>query len=222
MRWLSSTLCDCCKVACSTVLFKGQARNSHSKNQASNTPSSPRIPQVAYDHSIYHQATNPSLNAAKRSFDAHNGQHYLKTSIQTCFLKHGVEKTFSVCLIHRHFDLELDERNIEEGDQATASKKLKGMSPCSWLFHEGKVFPYEFTRDSISILLSQDFVDELGEILVVNDLCAVLGIQVYRDGVVGVESTERSARVSRTVDYPEDSSEWEKDEGMVQASFAFL
>lgn len=181
----------------------------------------PSIPQVPYDHTIYHAATNTSLHSVQALFDSKNAQSAINTFIRDCFLKHGVEKTFSACVIHRHFDLAPNERNIEENGRAIASKDLENIYPSHWLFHDGKLYPYEFTRGSNSgPVLPQEFVDELGRVLMENDLCDVIGVQVYKDGVVGFECTDHEKRVSTTVEYGEE--ETPETEGMVRASFAFF
>lgn len=180
-----------------------------------------QIPQVPYDHETYHQATNRSLSAAKNAFDAHDAQNAIHTAIRDGFFKHGVEKTCSACLIHRHFDLGPGERNVEEGGRATtASRDLEGIFASSWLFYEGKLFPYELRRGKEGIAVPGEFVDGLGGILMRHGLCAVLGFQVYTEGVVGVESTDIVERVSTMVDYPEETPL--KDEDMIKASFAFF
>jgi hypothetical protein len=180
-----------------------------------------QIIAVPYDHSVYHLATKPSLHAATATFDARNVQHYINTVIRDCFLKYKVHKVFSACLLHRHFNLNPDERNIEEDGQATASTDFDNTYACSWLFYEGKLFPYEFKRGNALPIPPVDFVTELGLILQDNGLCDIIGLQVYEDGIVGMETTDHAARISTTVDYPEGAAKLKQTKAAM-ASFAFF
>ncbi|KAF5854935.1 hypothetical protein ETB97_010559 [Aspergillus alliaceus] len=178
--------------------------------------------EAPYNHHVYHAATQPSLRSAKEAFDSSNAQKVINTLIRDCFLKHNIEKMFSVTVLHRHFDLQPDERNVEEGGQAIASKDLDNINPCSWLFYDGKLFPYEFRRASPGQSippLPTEFVTDLWSILQAHGLCDILGFQTYTDGLIGSESTDKTARVSTTVDYAEE--EFQNMRG-VRASFAFF
>ncbi|KAE8147780.1 hypothetical protein BDV25DRAFT_142428 [Aspergillus avenaceus] len=161
-----------------------------------------QIPSAPYDHNIYHIATKPSLHEATATFASRNVQHYINTVIRDCFLKHQVHKLFSVCLLHRHFDLGPNERNIEEKGQATASTDWDNTHACSWLYHNGSLFPYEFKRGMVALPTPPgDFVTELGVILQEHGLCDIIGLQVYEYGVVGMESTDHGKRISNRVTY---------------------
>ncbi|KJZ76554.1 hypothetical protein HIM_03890 [Hirsutella minnesotensis 3608] len=177
--------------------------------------------EMPYNHDIYHTAVR-FIHDAKDTFDCYGAQNAINTVIRDCFLKYNVEKDFSACLIHRHFDLGPDERNIEEAGLATASKNFDNIYPCSWLFYKGKLFPYEFRRADLgdtAIAPPLDFVQELGSILQAKNLCDIIGLQTYSDGFVAGESTDEEAKVSTTVNYPEDVADFA---GGVQASFAFF
>lgn len=67
-----------------------------------------------------------------------------------------------------------------------------------------------------------NFVNELGAILQDIGLCDVMGLQVYEDGVVGMETTDFEGRVSTIKSYPEGTQQFEKDPNVITASFAFF
>ncbi|KAL3457685.1 hypothetical protein BJX64DRAFT_292922 [Aspergillus heterothallicus] len=186
------------------------------------------IPLAAYDHDVYRRVTKPSLHAALADFHSLNAMHHINTSIRDCFLRHGAEKSFTACINHRHFDLSPSERNIEEPDgRAFASSNLANIQPCSWLFHEGKLYPYEFKRGEEGgkeegVEPPAGFVSELGAILAEKGLCDVIGLQAYDEGVVGMESTDREKRTSITKSYPEGKEEFDNGKKSVVASFAFF
>jgi hypothetical protein len=180
-----------------------------------------QIIAVPYDHNVYHLVTKPSLHAATETFDSRNVQHFINTVIRDCFLKYNVHKIFSACLLHRHFDLNSDERNIEEDGQAIASTNFDNAHACSWLFYDGKLYPYEFKRGNALPIPPVDFVTELGLILQANSLCDIIGLQVYENGIVGMESTDHAARVSTTINYSEGAAEL-KQAKAAMASFAFF
>ncbi|KAL2785463.1 hypothetical protein BJX66DRAFT_347486 [Aspergillus keveii] len=182
------------------------------------------IPFAPYDHDIYHKVTKPSLHEALDAFNSTNAMHFVNTVIRDCFLRHGVEKSFTTCINHRHFDLSPSERNIEEPNgRARASTDLTDIQPCSWLFHDGRLYPYEFKRGEEGLNEPPaEFVNELGAILVEHGLSDVIGLQAYTDGVVGMESTDHESRVSTTKSYAEGAPEVTAPRNSVVASFAFF
>ena len=107
----------------------------------------PIITIAPYNHDIYHAVTKPSLHEAMDAFHASKAMIAVNTTIRDCFLKYNVQDAFTACINHRHFDLNPSERNIEEPDgRAMPSKDFTAIVPCSWLFHEGKLYPYEYRR----------------------------------------------------------------------------
>jgi hypothetical protein len=111
---------------------------------------------------------------------------------------------------------------MERDGRAIASNDLTNIKPCSWLFHQGKLYPYEYKRGQGFPEPPMDLVNELGAILQDIGLCDVMGLQVYEDGVVGMETTDFEGRVSTTKSYPEGTQEFEKDPNVITASFAFF
>lgn len=93
-----------------------------------------------YSPMVYNTVTT-SLKAALRKLEERDATPFLFTKVRDCFLKHGVEKTFSAFLIHKHFGLAANERNVEMKGKAIASSDLKGISPSSWIYHDSRCYP---------------------------------------------------------------------------------
>lgn len=68
-------------------------------------------------------------------------------------------------LIHRHYDLATDERNVESDGKTVASKDLDGIYPSSWTFYQARWYSYEYKRYAVP-QPPAPFVADLGEILV--------------------------------------------------------
>lgn len=181
---------------------------------------------VDYDHEVYHSIVPPALHVARQRFEEANAQEAINTVIRDCFLRHGVEDNFSACVNHRHFDIQPDERNVELGGRAMKSTDLTNIQPCTWLFHKAKLYPYEYKRVLSAERLPtppQDFVTDLGLVLEKEGLSDIIGLQLYTNGVVGVESTDHDTNISTTVDHEEkDTGEFIHSPRMVKASFAFF
>ncbi|KAL4938271.1 hypothetical protein BDV06DRAFT_201218 [Aspergillus oleicola] len=186
------------------------------------------IVKAPYSHEVYHNVTKPSLREAMDAFHASNAMKAVNTVIRDCFLKHNVQNDLTACINHRHFNLSPTERNIEESDgRATASSDFNQIVPCSWLFDEGKLYPYEYRRsekgDDRPPKLPTEFINEFGAILAENGIGDIIGLQSYNPGVVGMEITDHATRTSTTKMYAEGSDEALKEtRRAVVASFAFF
>jgi hypothetical protein len=125
--------------------------------------------------------------------------------IRDCFLKYNVEGILSACIVHRHYDLASNERNVESDGKAVASNDFDGLYPSSWMFFDGKCYPYEFTRNPGS-QPPEDFVEEYGRVLKEAGMCDLIGFQYYTNGVVGLETTVDN--VSTTVEQDMGPASW--------------
>jgi hypothetical protein len=67
-----------------------------------------------------------------------------------------------------------------------------------------------------------DFVNELRALLQDNGLCDIIGLQMYEEDFVGMETTDHGTRVSTTKNYPERAPELENHANMEASSFAFF
>jgi hypothetical protein len=170
-----------------------------------------------YDSEVYN-TVNYTLGVAVSKAQERNIQPIINTAVRDVFLKHNVEKEYSACLIHRHYDLAADERNVETDGKAVASNDLTDLYPSSWIYSQGVCYPYEYKRYAIP-QPSAEFVAELGELLKAHGICDLVGFQTYTDGVVGLESTDRKTNVSTTIEQDE---KLPVPEGMAPASWAFF
>lgn len=178
-----------------------------------------------YSHELYHSNIKLTLGAACAEFERRNAQPLVNVPVRDIFLKHGVEDKFSACLLHRHFDLSPNERNVEDNSgHATASADLDGTHPASWMYVANEetggvdLYPWEYKREPTP-MPPAGFVKEYGELLKKHGMCDLLGFQVYTDEVVGVESTDVEHRISTTVEYPETGP---IPDGLAAASWAFF
>lgn len=170
-----------------------------------------------YDSDVYN-TVNHTLRVACQKAEERNIQPVINTTVREVFLKHNVEDDYSACLIHRHYDLSADERNVEADGKAVASKDFTGLYPSSWIFYKGTCYPYEYKRYAVP-QPSAEFVADLGDLLEEQRLTDLVGFQTYTNGTVGLESTDRETNVSTTVDQDE---KLPVPEGMAPASWAFF
>jgi hypothetical protein len=149
-----------------------------------------------YSAHVYNTAV-PHLHENMNKFrEGGRGQTAINTVVRDCFLSHGVEREISACVIHKHYELAENERNVEVNGKAAASTNLDGIYPCSWLFYEGKCYPFEYTREE-KTQPKIEFIEALCKVLEEADLCSIIGFQYYTDGEVGLEKTEDN--ISTTV-----------------------
>lgn len=170
-----------------------------------------------YSSDVYN-TVNHTLYVACQKAEERNIQPVINTAVREAFLKHNVEEDYSACLIHRHYDLAADERNVESDGKAVASKDLAGLYPSSWIFHKGTCYPYEYKRYAVP-QPSAAFVADLGNLLEEKGLTDLVGFQTYTNGIVGLEITDRKTNVSTTVEQDE---KLPVPKGMAPASWAFF
>jgi len=96
---------------------------------------------------VVYNSTIPLLRDGVNNFnEGGRGQQAVNTVIRDCFLNHGVETEFSACILHKHYDLAENERNVEYHGKAIGTTNLDGIYPCSWIFHNGECYPYEVRK----------------------------------------------------------------------------
>ena len=72
---------------------------------------------IPYSRDIFHTAIH--ISTAGNEFQKRDGQHFIDTVLAPIFKKHCVEEAFGVGLIHRHFDIEEDEKLVEFNNVST-------------------------------------------------------------------------------------------------------
>ncbi|KFZ02095.1 hypothetical protein V501_09668 [Pseudogymnoascus sp. VKM F-4519 (FW-2642)] len=107
---------------------------------------------------------------------------------------------------------------VASDGKAVASKDLDGIYPSSWMFYQGRCYPYEYKRYAVPQPPAA-FIADLGEVLESQGICDLVGLQTYTDGVVGLESTDYDTNVSTTVEQDEEAP---MPAGMAPASWAFF
>lgn len=97
--------------------------------------------------SVVYNSVIPLLHDGVKNFhEGGRGQQAVNTVIRDCFLNYGVETEFSACIVHKHYDLAENERNVEYHGKATGTTNLDGIYACSWIFHKGECYPYEVRK----------------------------------------------------------------------------
>jgi len=105
-----------------------------------------------YNPSTYDRLPNLTINMEK--FNTAKGNSVVGALIRPLFLRHRMERTFGLVLLHRHFELSPKERlvtyqgtSVPWTEEAINDSKIKPgtIQPSSWLLDEtGDIHPYEF------------------------------------------------------------------------------
>jgi hypothetical protein len=108
--------------------------------------SAPNFRLDPYDPEAFNKL--PSISDAVTKFDAIDGDSLVSTSFRELFLRYNMDRTFGLILLHRHFELDQNERLVSYGDTSVPwrlSKISKNITPSNWLLSgDGAIQPYEF------------------------------------------------------------------------------
>ncbi|MCJ1460775.1 hypothetical protein MMC28_011157 [Mycoblastus sanguinarius] len=168
------------------------------------------IPILPYSVEVYNSL--PELATAKEELDIVHTSDILFTNIGQGFLKHHVETTLGLVLLHNHFLLEQNEKLVSVGPVAvpwntqSGAKELDEVQVSSWCFTERGLRPYEFCHGAPPMTLKaefQPFVDEIGAILTRFNLTGLLGICSLTEGTIngGVKTEFTSGRANVTIPF---------------------
>ncbi|KAF5609615.1 phosphotransferase enzyme family domain protein [Fusarium subglutinans] len=127
-----------------------------------------------YDGDSYNKL--PSIGEAAAAFTAINGNTLLDTAFRDLFVHHGMDRTFGLILLHRHFELGANERLVEYKGTSVPwlnNELATNIRPHNWYLSSGKVFPYEFyhslSEDGPTLDLNnpdqQAFLDQFAKLL---------------------------------------------------------
>ncbi|CAK7271225.1 hypothetical protein SEPCBS57363_004506 [Sporothrix epigloea] len=100
-----------------------------------------------YSHD--HFQSLPTLEEAKQTFlsDA-KGEALVKAFFKEIFVEEGMERTFGLAMLHRHFDLGADEKLVEYQGTSTPWKavapEMKEPQSSIWAFDGETLKPTEF------------------------------------------------------------------------------
>jgi hypothetical protein len=97
-----------------------------------------------YDPSRFNSL--PSLYDAGRTFDAINGNNFVKEIMKPLFRLYGVEHSLGLALMHSHFQLEDNER-LTDIRGTSLPWTGPGGKPIVWQLADNVLRPYEFSLD---------------------------------------------------------------------------
>ncbi len=137
-------------------------------------------------YAVEHYNSLPELRVAKDQFESARASEILFTEIGKAFVKHHVENTLGIALLHNHFLLEHHEMlvNVDSvavpWDTTSGATELAGVNASAWRFTDQGLAPYEFAHAAVEVSLyrhpMQSFLLELGAILEKRNLANILGI----------------------------------------------
>ncbi|KAJ5414892.1 hypothetical protein N7509_000226 [Penicillium cosmopolitanum] len=102
------------------------------------------------EYSVEHFHTLPSLEVARANFAKLNGDELVKNVFKEFFIEQGMDRTFGLAMLHRHFDLEPDEMLVDyEGTSipwnAAHVSGMNSPEPAIWaISSDGDFKPTEF------------------------------------------------------------------------------
>lgn len=137
-------------------------------------------------YAVEHYNSLPELCVAKEQFESARASDILFTEVRQAFVKHHVENTLGIALLHNHFLLEQHEMlvNVDSvavpWDTTSGGTELAGVSASAWRFTNQGLAPYEFAHAAVEVSLyrhpMQSFLLELRTILEKHNLANILGI----------------------------------------------
>ncbi|KAL8957737.1 MAG: hypothetical protein Q9193_005068 [Seirophora villosa] len=173
-------------------------------------------------YSVDHYNSLPELGVAKEQFDSTQVLDVLFTEIRGIFLKHHVENTFGIALLHNHFLLEPNEMLVHISDSAalpwdttSGAKELSDIKAIAWRFTDQGLAPYEFAHAAAVASLDRhpmpSFLVDLAVILQKWKLTNILGLcslgETSVDEPATMEFTEGRVNITLPFDIaPNDGS----------------
>ncbi|KAL8983334.1 MAG: hypothetical protein Q9205_002398 [Flavoplaca limonia] len=165
-------------------------------------------------YSTEHYNTLPELGVAKDQFDAADVNGILYTEIRGAFVKHHVERTVGLTLLHNHFLLEPSQKLVTfkktvalpcDPDEVI---DLPHVHATAWRFTDHGIAPYEFAATTVGTTLDspsmQAFLQEFAAVLKKWNLTNVLGIYSIKessvDGPQTMEITEGRCNITLDMD----------------------
>ena len=154
-------------------------------------------------YTVEHYNSLPELHVAKDQFESAGASEILFTEIGRAFVKHHVENTLGVILLHNHFFLENHEMLVNfdsvavPWDTTSGAKELNGVNASAWRFTDQGLAPYEFVHTAVETPLDRhpmpSFLLELAAIFEKWNLTDILGIYS-----VGEKSIDRPTTMEFT------------------------
>ncbi|KAL9104773.1 MAG: hypothetical protein Q9163_000323 [Psora crenata] len=150
----------------------------------------------------------PELGVAKDQFESTRASEILFTEIGKAFVKHHVENTLGIVLLHNHFLLEHHEMLVNVDSVVVPWDTTSGATELAGRFTDRGLAPYEFTHAAVEVSLHhhlmQPFLLELGAILEKRNLANILGIcslgEKFIDSPATMEFTSGRANITLPFD----------------------
>ena len=163
-----------------------------------------------YCHDLFQKVED--IHPSNEAFQSRNGEKLVKEIARSIVKKHELEATFGAILIHRHFDLQPDQRLVEFNNITMPWKSSHKRSdneflPTSWMLDTttNKWMPYEFKFNPLGreqgIDLNEDkyadFLHEYTMAVKTAGLEKAVGLRQFPGAgfVGGLEVTEGNANV---------------------------
>ncbi|KAI6352284.1 hypothetical protein MCOR25_009465 [Pyricularia grisea] len=164
------------------------------------------------NYSVANYNAIPDLHVAKHRFEEIGGEKLVEETFLELFRRHGVDKTFGLSMVHRHFELNGEERLVEFRGTAVPWEKVDelnnpGITAANWEVTPEGIRPYEFKLDPASVGSQgidfndpkiQAFAAEFLELIQSVDATGLFGLCVYPgdDFETTIETTEGRANIT--------------------------
>lgn len=149
----------------------------------------PPVVALLGDYSPAHFQSLPTLETAKDNFLVRaKGNEVATETIREFFVNEGMERTFGLAMLHRHFDLEANERLVDyQGTSTPWQATVTGMrdpQAAIWAFDKDDVlrpteFRYSETVDAPLPENAPDFIRKFNAFLKQLNMVNVLGLARY-------------------------------------------
>ncbi|KAE9566761.1 hypothetical protein CGMCC3_g17072 [Colletotrichum fructicola] len=169
------------------------------------------------EYSHQHFQDLPTLEYAKAKFLGEaKGEEVIATTIKNFFVESGMDRTFGVAMLHRHFDLDPNEKLVEYRGTSTpwaaTVPGMEGLHGSVWAFDKDGVlrpteFRYSGSEDAQLSSAAMEFVDRFKTLLKDLGLIGFLGLSRYPgdDFQGSCEITNGRANINlEPQDYPKD------------------
>lgn len=156
----------------------------------------PRVSETIYN-------SLPSIEDASRDFKLNGGADHLLRDIREIILRHGPADTWGVQLLHKHFEIGLNEMLVSFGTVSVpvSSQKMDDnttshISGSSWMWTCEGPTPYEFAFAQDEAKISPELLSEGFTCLQASDLSQLLGLVYLPHTAGGLEYTEGHANIT--------------------------
>ncbi|KAL8824745.1 MAG: hypothetical protein Q9170_008056 [Blastenia crenularia] len=165
-------------------------------------------------YSVEHYNSLPELEDAKKHSDSANVPDILYTEIGAVFIRHHVETTLGMILLHNHFFLEPNEMLVAfqstayPWDTTSGATQLSGVNATAWRFTDSGLAPYEFAYTPVAVPFDHhpmpSFLLELAAVLKKWNLTNIFGLCSLGEVSVGTPKAMEFTEGRANITYPFD------------------